>query len=253
VSPDSHAYEEKYAWSPLAAWTLAILLAAGLLYGLNGGISVWLRIGEGCFLGFLVVSLTVRIWSGRTAFRADASGVTIGTRRPALVCAWSDVEEIRLREQFGMQYIWVHCRPGTIPVRRRRPPRPAARRLVQFLYPGSPAAASAAAPPGSLAVLWAFGWVLRPDMLTAAAAHYAPALPVTVAAGLPAAAGDQRGGSLRTWLTGPQWALVRRVLCLAGIGISVMIIAEGAKPGPWCLKVNGVRPYRIFRSSRSSW
>jgi hypothetical protein len=229
VPPDPHAYEEKYGWNQQAAWTVALLVAVCLYCALIQVAPVWLRILQTCFFGCLALSVAVRVQSGRTAFRADSSGVAIGTWRSVRVCDWADVEQIQIRKQLWVECVWVHCRPGTAPVRRRRPLRPAARRFIQFLAPGSPAAIHAAAP-DSLAVVAAYGWTLRPGRLAAAVAHYAPGVPVTDAADLPAAdvGRPSRRGSLRPRLTGQQGILVRRVLWSYAVAISLVMLAMGA-------------------------
>lgn len=179
MSLERGVYEARYGWNRRSG-TLIIVAAVFVLVAIVSPMSLALRVVAIVFFGGGALFFAGSIATRRVAFRADASGVTLGGsparyQSTTRLVPWADIRQIVLwRQQLpygrSMLYVGLEHRKGTHPPGGRR-----GRRASQ-------AAARALAPNVSGDTLMASRavnmWRLDAHRLAAAVTHFAPGIRV---------------------------------------------------------------------------
>jgi hypothetical protein len=179
VDQPGSSYEAKYGLNGQHLRTVGILLvfcAAALL----PGVPLWLRIVNIALFGGAAVMVAVVRLRGTTAVRVDQAGITLCAaplypKSTTRLFPWEDVASVVIWQgafsgrSGRLECIGVERRPGTPPLTGKFIGRRA--QSAAPLSPGIP-------PETAVTRAVASGWVLDHGRLTAAVAHFAPAVRV---------------------------------------------------------------------------
>ena len=169
---ESPVYEAKYGLNRQSARLITICLAfCALMVVLPA--SLWARIFVVGLAGLGVLIVAAASLTRRTALRVDAAGVSLrqSPLQPgsAAFYPWEDIEKLLIWQYQRLVYVGVQRREGAAPLPRRAGP--TARAALAATSPGIPQETAATA-------VAANGWVLDPQRLADAVAHFAPAVDV---------------------------------------------------------------------------
>lgn len=174
------SYEAKYGWNR-QSWRIIGLALVFCAAALLPGMWLWLRVLDVVFFGGGAVAIAVFSLRAPVAVRADAQGITLCSspmypRSTTRLFPWPDVTSVVIwRGAFSgrvnkLEFVGVERRPGAAPL------------TGKFVGRSSMSAAALDSPgvPAQVAVTRAAtnGWVLDHARLTAAVAHFAPAVRV---------------------------------------------------------------------------
>ena len=184
------SYEARYGWNR-QSWRLIAIVLVFCAAALLPGMPLWLKIVDIAFFGGGAVVFAAVSFRRPVAVRVDQAGVTLCAsplypRQTTRLFPWEDIASVIIwRGTFSgivnkLEFVGVERRPGAPPL------------TGKFIGQRSQSAARLESPgiPREAAVTRAAtnGWVLDHGKLTAAVAHFAPAVRVvdTTARRLPA-------------------------------------------------------------------